>query len=367
MIDLTRALYLGLEHPHHSLAPWTALTSGRPAVLGDGHALASLRRRLARLLGFPRVTLAPSTLHVVTDLYTALAERVRHLHVDACTYAVSRWGLDHARLRGVAVQPFQTLHELEGQLDAPGEHAIVCDAICIACRRINPLRSLQRLAARSRGWLIVDDSQGVGLLGAGPSRGTPYGRGGGGTLRWCAAPAERVIAIGSLAKGFGAPVAFLAASEALVGWFERTSGTRMHSSPCNAAELGALAAALCVNDHRGDELRTAVLERVDRFRAAVARAGGTLSAGRFPVQSTPPLPSSVAQTVDDRLRRRGVRVFRLRSQDGAGRLGFIVTATHDREEIEAAGAIVGQELASSRLLLRSDRAVRPVEAGARAP
>jgi 8-amino-7-oxononanoate synthase len=344
LIDLTRALYLGFAHPHAALAPWSALTPGRPAVLGGQPGTHALARRLACLLGLPRATLAPSTLHVVTDLYGALPERVRQIHVHACSYEITRWGLERARLRGVAIRSFRTLRELVAQLDTPGDRAIVCDAVCVACRRISPLRRLQQLAARTGGWLIVDDSQGLGLLGERPSRAMPYGRGGGGSLRWSAARPERVVVIGSCAKAFGAPLAFLAGTNAFVDWFERTSGTRTHASPCHAAGLAALAAALRQNDHTGDELRSSLVDRVRVFRAAVTRRGGALSAGAFPVQVTSPLRPVLARAIEDRLARSGVRALRMRAGGDHSRLGFVVTALHDPAQLVAAGGIVGDEL-----------------------
>ena len=341
MIDLTRALYLGLAHPHAELAPWAALTTGRPAVLDHAAAPA---QRLAQLLGVERATLAPSTLHVVTDLYAALPAHVREIHVDACSYEITRWGLERAVLRGVVVRPFRTVRELACRLDRAS--AIACDAVCEACRRIAPLRRLQQLAADTGGWLIVDDSQGVGLLGRSPSRARPYGLGGGGTLRWAGAPPERVIAIGSCAKAFGVPLAFVAGSAASVAWFERVSGTRTHASPCNAAELAALDAALRINDDAGDELRVRLVDRVRRFRASAAQRGGQLEPGTFPVQVTPPLPACTARVVEARLRGRGVRALRLRASGGLSRIGFALSAGHDRATADAAGAIAGDALAA---------------------
>jgi len=344
VIDLTRARYLGLAHPRDALARWDALTSGRPAVLGEHPAIAGLAHRLAALVGLERATLAPSTLHVVTDLFAALPQRVRRVHLDACTYAVSRWGLERAQLRGVEVITFHSPRELERQLRCDGASAIVCDSVCVACRTVKPLRRLQHLAAAARGWLIVDDSQGVGLLGERPSRAQPYGGGGGGTLRFEAAAPERVIAIGSLAKAFGAPLAFLAGDASTVAWFERTSGTRIHASPCNAAALAALHAALAANATCGDSLRARLVDRVAAFRAAVAGAGGELRRGLFPVQTTPPLRPQRANAIAARLERRGVAVLRLRATAGRQCLGFVITADADRTALARAGATVGMTL-----------------------
>ncbi|HEU0034192.1 MAG TPA: aminotransferase class I/II-fold pyridoxal phosphate-dependent enzyme [Kofleriaceae bacterium] len=346
MIDLTRALYLGLVHPHAQLAPWPMLTSGQPAALGEPASTRTHARRLARLMGFASATLAPSTLHVVTDLYAALPARVRAIHVHACSYAITQWGLERARLRGTAIRSFRSVRELAACLEPCA--AIVCDAICVTCRRVAPLVALQQLAARTNGWLVIDDSQGLGLLGARPSRALPYGRGGAGTLRWTGAARDRVIAIGSCAKALGVPLAFVAASEPVVAWFEATSGTRTYASPCNAASVAGLDAALRHNEDRGDELRARLLDRIRRFRSAVALRGGCLEPGTFPVQTTRPLPACAARALHDRLRRRGVRAFRVRGDRGTSRIGFAVTAAHDADAIDLAGAIAGDELARRR-------------------
>lgn len=338
MIDLTRAQYLGMAHPSTSLRAWSALTTGRPAVLDRGPV--ELCTRTARLLGSQSATLAPSTLHVVTDLYAALPQRVRAIHVDACAYAVTRWGLERARLRGVQVRRFHGVAELEARL-RPGD-AIVTDAMCMSCRCVKPLRTLARLAQRLDGWLVVDDTQGVGVLGAAPTPRLPFGRGGAGTLAWCDAPRDRVIVLGSLAKGLGVPLAFLAGSTEVVRWFERESQTRIHASPCSAAPLAALASALDTLERDGDRLRERLLDRVRTFRDA----GRMLAPGLFPVQTTPPLASATARALQRRLATRGVRTIALAADRDNARIAFIVTAAHERERIATAGRILADEWAS---------------------
>ena len=332
MIDLTSATYLGFTHGHAELAPWRALTTGRPSALDDR--TRSLAVRLAALVGLPRAVLAPSTLHLVTDLYAALP--VDTIYLDPCAYAITQWGLERAQLRGVDIRP------LGGEVRP--NSAIVCDTVCVTCRRVAPLQSLHAAARCSGSWLILDDSQGVGLLGERPSRGSPYGRGGGGTLRWSGVQGDRVIVLGSCAKAFGVPLAFLAGDDATVAWFERTSGSRVHTSPCSAAELAALDAALRRNTDDGDELRGRLLRNVHRFRREVALRGGELERGRFPLQTTGRLPRHVARTIEARLAHRGIRALRLRAGHD-NRIGFVVTAAHETAAIETAGAIVGDTLA----------------------
>lgn len=350
MIDLTRALYLGLEHASSSLLPWQRLTSGRPAAL-EATAASPLERSLARLLGMERALLAPSTLHVVTDLYAALAARVRQVHVDACAYPITWWGLERARLRGVTITPYHSLSEL-GVRVARGAApcAIVTDALCLGCRRTKPLDRLAQLAQRSEGILIVDDSQGVGVLGANPTPACPYGRGGGGTLAWCAAPRSSVLLLGSLAKAFGAPLAFVAGGAELVGWFARGSGTRVHASPCSAASFAALERALRVNAERGDALRARLLERVQAFREAVDDSGGKLARGLFPVQATPAVPAPVALRLERELRGTGLLAVVTRAARGRARLGCVLTATTATDDARRAGSLWGEAWARTALL-----------------
>lgn len=350
VIDLTRALYLGLEHGSSSLRPWARLTTGRPAALEATHR-APLEQRLARLLELERALFSPSTLHVVTDLYAALAARVRRIHVDACAYPVTWWGLERARLRGVTITPYRSLSELGARVArGTGPLAIVTDAMCLCCRRTKPLDHLARLAQRSDGILIVDDSQGVGVLGANPTHARPYGHGGGGTLAWCAAPRSSVLLLGSLAKAFGAPLAFLAGNEELVGWFARESGTRVHASPCSKASLAALEHALDVNAERGDALRARLLERVLAFREAVVEAGGRLARGLFPVQATPAVGAPVALRLERELRGRGVLAVVTRAGRGQARVGCVLTATTPAEDARSAGRIWGEAWARTSAL-----------------
>lgn len=332
MIDLTSATYLGFTHGHAELAPWRVLTTGRPSALDDRSR--QLAARLAELVGLPRAVLAPSTLHIVTDLYAALP--VDTIYLDPCAYAITKWGLERAQLRGVEVLP------LRGAVKP--NSAIICDTVCVTCQRVAPMQTLHALARCSNSWLIVDDSQGVGLLGERPSRVAPYGRGGGGTLRWAGTPRDRTIVLGSCAKAFGVPLAFLAGEASTVEWFERIAATRVHTSPCNAAELAALDAALRKNADDGDELRARLLRNIHRFRREAALRGASLEGGQFPLQTTPRLPRHVARTLESRLARRGIRALRLRAGHD-NRLGFVVTAGHEPAAIDTAGAIIGETLA----------------------
>ena len=76
MLDFTSALYLGFSHPSASLAPWRALTLGRPAALEE-HARrpgAGARAGAVLMAAKPGI-LYPSTLHLFRDVFQVAASK----------------------------------------------------------------------------------------------------------------------------------------------------------------------------------------------------------------------------------------------------------------------------------------------------
>ena len=381
MIDFTSASYLGLRHPAGSLWPWDRLTTGVPAALADPPGAADVAASLAALQGCGDTVLAPSTLHLFWDLFDAFADPGpaadrpgTTVHYDAGLYTIGRWGVERAGCRGLPVRAFAH-HDpasLERHLaedrkwagdrwtgNRPPVPIVVADGFCPACGRAAPLAAYLRAARRAGGWLVLDDTQALGVLGAG----------GGGSLRHAAlAPAERddVLLVSSLAKAFGAPLAALSGSAERVSRFRATSRTRVHCSPPSAADLAAAAAALAVNRRCGDALRLRLTQLVRRFRARLAGHGVRPAGGEFPVQSVIPPASVYAARVHAGLLRCGVQTALVAADerrpglahDGRAAPGgrapsgpvlcFVFTARHRADEVDyAADALVRQ--------LRADR------------
>jgi 8-amino-7-oxononanoate synthase len=135
--------------------------------------------------------------------------------------------------------------------------------------------------------LVLDDTQGLGVLGRDPDPGAPYGHGGGGTVRWAGAVGP-VVQVDSLAKGLGAPLAVVAGPAGLVEGLRTRGPTRLHSSAPSSADLRAADRALTVNARFGDRLRARLLWLVRRFRRRLADRGVRVGAGEFPVQRLEP-------------------------------------------------------------------------------
>jgi 8-amino-7-oxononanoate synthase len=190
---------------------------------------------------------------------------------------------------------------------------------------------------------VLDDTQALWILGRRPRRGAPYGERGGGTLAWAGVGGSDVVAVSSLAKAFGAPVAVVAGSSDVLGRLASRSETIVYSSAPSFADLHAAERALEVNRTTGDRLRRRLTTLVRRLRRRVGEHGLSLVGGSFPVQAlaTPDLDGAWA--VHRTLLGQGVHtvVQRPRCRRGAY-VTLIVTARHRLSEIDRAAAALAR-------------------------
>lgn len=343
MLDFTSALYLGLQHPSRSLKPWTKLTMGVPAALALPPRAESLARELAVLQGCERATLGTSTLHLFWDLFGQFPPREFAVYLDDGAYPIAGWGIERAAARGVRVRGFAHYdpRELRGQLRrdalAGRRPIVVADGFCPACGRPAPVRELVETVRSETGYLVLDDTQALGILGHRATKTAPYGRGGGGSLKRNGVFGPEVILVSSLAKGFGVPMAAISGTAEFVRDFEERSETRVHCSPPSIATIHAAEHALAMNRKYGDALRLRLVRLVQRFRSRLGEAGLSATGGLFPVQTLARSPANDVSRLHRDLLAGGVRAVLHRGRRDAGpRISFIVTARHRPEEIDHA-------------------------------
>lgn len=342
MLDFTSALYLGLRHASRSLRPWEQLSTGRPAALAPVPCAEKVARKLAWLQGCQAATIAPSTLHLFWDLFGMLAGGREAIYMDAGVYPVVRWCIERAAARGVPVGtfPHHDARALRRLLDYEAcrglRPVVVADGLCPGCGPA-PTAAYLEIARVFGGRLVLDDTQALGILGQSPGPGAPYGEGGGGMLRWSDVDGPDVLVVSSLAKGFGAPVAVLAGSRAMVRRFEANSETRVHCSPPSVAAIHTADRALDLNSKCGDALRHRLARLVSCFRRRLRRVGLSATGGLFPVQALVPIRGPAAATLHERLLRLGIRtvLHRPRCQPGA-RISFLITTRHTPRDIDRA-------------------------------
>ena len=172
MLDFTSALYLDMEHPSRSLAPWRALTTGVPAALHAAPAACTVARRLAALQGCEAATLAPSTLHIAVDLFEALGARRRTILLDGgrTRSGGSGWSSRPPAARGWRRSPATTSPPCAARSRAaPPGATVVADAYAgLGPAPVRPY--LESVRERGGGLLVLDDTQALGLMGAGRRR-----------------------------------------------------------------------------------------------------------------------------------------------------------------------------------------------------
>jgi 8-amino-7-oxononanoate synthase len=186
----------------------------------------------------------------------------------------------------------------------------------------------------------------LGIYGPPAGPWAPYGTGGGGSFERIGLRDRRIVLASSMAKAFGAPVAVLAGTSALVGEYERHSATRVHCSPPSAAVIAAAAQALEINRRYGDRLRLQLAQRVRALRSALWKLGVLGTDGIFPVQALS-LPEHVeARLLYQLLLDRGIETLLDRKAgSGAAGLGFVISARHTAEEIGRAVNCLADALA----------------------
>jgi len=343
MPDFTSALFLDWRHESADLGGWSSLTTGLPAAADESPAAIALGRRIARAQGAAAAVVHRSTLHALTDLLTLSARAGSVVFVDRDAYPLAR-----TAAMGVAGRvPVHTF----GHHDYPGLGAsvdylggrplVVTDGWCTSCNRPAPLPELEQIAHDHGGLLVVDDTQGAGILGDRSSGHPSFGCGGGGTFRWLGAAPGGAVQIVSLAKAYGAPLAVTAGPERVIDRLV-AYGTRSSSSPPSAADLAAAGRATA--DERENDLRRDLLARlVLRLRRGMRRLGLAVVGFPFPVVAVV-LPARDLAALHARLMRAGVRALLLHGSClRRPALAFAVTARHVDADIDQALAVLDAE------------------------
>ena len=216
---------------------------------------------------------------------------------------------------------------------------IVADGFCLECGRTVPLLQYLRCVIPAGGYVVLDDTQALGILGQTPDGLNPYGYGGGGSLRLhnirspasnCRPRLSRRALVGLLRDAWRQ-------CEARKFKFMQRSETRVHASPPSIAVLHAAKHALMVNAERGDAIRRHLAELVTYFRQRIGRIGFSASQNPFPAQTLASDPHGAPVRLHRMLRAAGVHapIVRKRTTPGA-KLVFLFNASHSIDNVDEA-------------------------------
>ena len=341
MVDFRSALYLGMHHPHAALPAWEQLSLGMPAALEPPPGMVPLARSLAELTGCEAAMAVTSSLHLFWDLFAVLAHEPIAIYRESSLYPTALWGVERVAVRGIKLRVFGQHHlaELAAWLHRDRglgvKPVIVADGLLPSSGKAAPLSAYLDLARGRGGYVVIDDTQALGILGHNPCHSNPYGLGGGGTAVWHGAGGPELILASSLAKGFGVPLAMLAGSRAIVEQFAALASTQVHCSPPSVAVINAARLALTQNARQGDPLRRRLLLNVREFQRCLNRIGLVATSGVFPMQTLQPMLGLDMVRLHDCLWRLGIKSV-LHGTHGAKepRISFLLTAAHVQADIQ---------------------------------
>lgn len=349
MSDFSSSLYLGMDHSIYTLRPWSQLTTGKPGLLHKPVQQRFVEHKLAELMGYEQTMLGTSTLHLFWDVFGMLSRLPVAIYFDEHVYPIARWGIERLSCQGITIRqyPHHDTDKLNQQISIDCAHGlrpvVVADGFCPGCSQFAPIAKLLRVIRKYDGYLLIDDTQTLGIFGHHASSENAYGWGGGGSLQWHQIWDKHVISISSLAKGFGVPVAVLSGSHEFINNFMAASETIVHTSPPSFAVIEAARHAMQINQNYGDEIRNRLIKLIVYFKRYLTYAGLSCLPGYFPLQTLTDISRISSQKLYQQLLQAGIQtvLHRTRCTCKASN-SFIITARHNFSSIKTAILILAE-------------------------
>jgi glycine C-acetyltransferase len=194
---------------------------------------------------------------------------------------------------------------------------------------IAPLKGICDLAERHGALVMIDDSHGVGVLGAG-GRGTP---------EHCGVLGRPDIISGTLGKALGgASGGYVGGRREIVDLLRQRSRPYLFSNSLAPMIAAASMAALDLIEGSPD-LRNTLRDNAGIFRAGLASAGLEVRPGTHPIVPVILGAAPLAQAFASRLLDKGIYAsgfFHPVVPQGSARIRSQVSAAHSRADLEAA-------------------------------
>ena len=342
VLDFSSSLYLGFEHSSQEIGRWDNLTTGVPAAIQEHKHASFLANQIAQLQGLERGLIYPSTLHAFTDLFTTWPDSEKfQLFYDSDLYEIGKLGVKLGKLNGIRTSSFPHFNhkELRNKLDLKLEKGkkpiIVTDGFCPLCGKLAPLRQYMDIIKPYDGFLILDDTQALGILGQNPDSVMPYGYYGGGSLKWLNLSNSRIISVSSLVKGFGAPLTIITGAKNCIDNLSERSETRLYSSPPSIVHLMAGVNGIKLNARKGWERRKHLLEMVKYFRFLLGFTPSSMNDLNFPVQYVDGLSYRNCIRIYQKLALKNIKTNLVRNHNPNDlRLMLIFRSRHTYRDIE---------------------------------
>ncbi len=352
LLNFCSSDYLGLSnHPEVKSAAKAAIDvfgaglSSSRMVAGTLPLHGELEREVSKLLGTDETLVFPSGYHAATGVFESLLSDKDYLICDARLAPNLADGVKLCRAR-VFQYRSGDLADLEDRLRRSRVarfRVVVTDGVFPMDGTLAPLAGICALAEKYEAIVVVEDGQGVGVLGA-------QGRG---TAELLGLSAQVTLTVGDFGHALGGGEGgFVSGRKELIAWLRQKARPHLTSTALSpAATAGALEALRLAG--AGGVLRRQLSENARAFSEALTVQGFQVLESAHPTVSVLLGDAVATQRMADLLLRKGVYAMGFCHPvvpEGAARIRALVTVRHNADELRAAAGTFGVAARELRLL-----------------
>jgi glycine C-acetyltransferase len=319
-----------------AVTKWGVGLAAARASVGTVTLHTELERAVAQLVGTEEALVYPSGHHADTGVFESLIGDRDYVFCDEMIRPSLADGIRLSRARAYSYRNCDLQH-LEDRLKrsrAARFRIIATDGVFPITGRIAPLTEIYALASKYHAMVVVDDGQGIGVLG-------PTGQGAHGLAETKEGPDLVTGSFGNALGGGGG--GFVAGKSTLIAWLRQKSRPHLGST---ALDPGAAAAALKAIELLRTEPRhrNTLQENLRTFHDAMAKDAGLLVEVGHPAVSVLVRNAVLAQRLTDYVFREGAYVLGYCHPvvpENDARISLRITARHDKAQLERVAAIIG--------------------------
>jgi glycine C-acetyltransferase len=353
LVSFASSDYLGLsaqpelkQAAAEAIERWGVGVASPRAAVGSIALHAELEATIAKLLGAEQALVYASGHHANTGLFESLLDDRDFVFCDEMARPSLADGIRLSRARGYVYRSNDMAH-LEDRLKrsrAARFRVIATDGVFPVTQKIADLAAIHALAAKYHATVVVDDSEGLGVLGK-------DGEGTHGHLGLGTGPH---VVTGSFGHALGGGAGgFIAGPSTIVTWLRHKSRPHLASTALSpAAAAAALKALELLGTAR--RLRGKLTQNLQALEKAMTKDAGVVPNVTHPAVSVRVRNAISAQRLTDWLYRQGLFVIGYCHPvvpEGDARIGLRVTALHEPSDLESLAKALGEGMKELRVPL----------------
>jgi glycine C-acetyltransferase len=361
LINFASSDYLGLAgHPEvkksaiAAIDRWGVGLAAPRMTTGSLTLHLELERALAQLVGTGDALVYASGYHANTGIFESLLSDRDYLFCDEMIRPSLADGIRLCRARVYSYRN-QDMEHLEDRLRrsrAARFRVIATDGVFPMSGMVANLKDIYTLAAKYNALVVVDDSQGVGVLGEN-GRGTHDALGLTDRIDLVSATFGNVLG--------GGAGGFVTGRPEIVGWLRQKSRPYLAATALSPMAVASALKAIHLV-HTEPELRTTLTMNVKLFRDELAEHGLWTAEGEHPAVAVLIRHAVAAQRLTDFLYQRGVLAMGFCHPvvpEGAARIRAQVTARHSQRDLSNAADAFAEGIRELKISIEPGPAGKP--------